>query len=117
MASKNQGGVNIHDVSRNVNIGGDVIGGNKTTSVLLEDNKEEKSGCVLAIEKGVIFVFTLMIGGVVMGVFGALIIGTILSVVTGSDNSGGNYMIGAVVGVILALGMAIVNATSVKHTK
>jgi len=118
MARKKQGGANIRGVSGDLNVGGDIVGGDKYNENIQVETfaKEEKSGCAIALEKGVAFIFTLLIGGVVMGIFGALIIGGIITAISGSGGQEG-WIIGAVFGVLLALGMAILNASSVKRYK
>lgn len=118
MARKQQGGANIRGISGDLNVNGDIVGRDAYHENIQVDTfaKEEKSGCAIAIEKGVMFITTLLIGGVVLGIFGALIIGGIITVVSGSG-SGEGFILGAVVGVLLALGAAIINASSVKRYK
>lgn len=111
-----QGGVNIRGVG-DVNVGGDIVGRDKEENINVNVPVEEKSGCAFAIERTAVFVFGWLIGGAVLGalVGGA---GALLFMVIGSEDSAGTgFGIGAVLGVILAFGLAIAGASNVKRTK
>ncbi len=116
MPSKKEGGVNVQN-TRDVNVQGDIVGRDKSENIYVNVPVEEKSGCVYTIEKATIFIFTWLIGSIVMAVFAGGITALIFAAVSGGDSTGTGAVIGAGLGILLALGMAISNASSVKRNK
>ena len=90
-------------VGRDQIVDGDVVRGDKIEEhvYLKAREREEKGGCLLLIERGFTFIISFVIGGFVMGIFGALI----GSVAVGGEDGA---MIGGVIGAILGLGFALV---------
>ncbi|CAG0935347.1 hypothetical protein TFLX_04183 [Thermoflexales bacterium] len=107
------GGVNIQNASGSVGIGRDVVGRDKIEQHTYQHNYqvdtgvEEKSGCLVFLERAFAFVMALSVGGMVFAVFGAVI---------GSGLGGeGGVGVGVVVGLILAFVSAIVTANNVSR--
>jgi hypothetical protein len=103
------GGVNFKGVDGSVGIGRDVVGRDKIeqNTYQVDTGVEEKSGCLVFIERAFAFVMALVIGGLVFAAFGAFI---------GSALGGeGGTSAGVAVGLILALVFAIVTANNVSR--
>ena len=109
--SQRSGGLSVgRDVG---SVGGDMVGGDKNVThlntYLTEPVVDQKSGCAVFVERVVAFVMTLFVGGIVLGVFGAII-----ALVVGGESA---VPIGLGVAGLLALGMAYVNAHNVSRNK
>jgi hypothetical protein len=110
MAKRHQsGGVNIYD--GNVRVQGNLVGrDNYEDHLHLDiDDRDEKGGCVLFIERASAFILTLLIGGAMLGAIGA-VVGALVG--GGGDDS---LVIGAAIGVVLALSVSITNASSISR--
>jgi hypothetical protein len=103
------GGVNIKDVSGSVDIGRDVVGRDKIEqhTYQVDTGVEEKSGCLVFVERAFAFVMALIVGGIVFAVFGA--------VIGGGLGGEGGISAGVVVGLILALVFAVVTANNISR--
>ncbi len=110
MAKGNQsGGVNIYD--GNVRVGGNVVGRDNIEEHIHvgDEDRDEKGGCVLFIERASAFILTLLIGGAMLGVIGA-VVGALVG--GGGQES---LVIGAAIGGVLGLSVAITNASSISR--
>lgn len=93
-------GINIHD-SDNLEIDGDMIGGDKVTEIIAHYQRDEKNGCLLFIERAFTFTFTFgIIGGI------AIAIGA------GGGGAGGVII---VVGGIIAFVIAFLNTAQISR--
>ena len=120
MSKKRGGGVNIQGGKEPVDIRGDVVGRDKVEQhdhVYLGDAgpRDEKSGCVVWIERATAFVITLFVGSIVLGVFmgggGALIAGLLSE----GEDAGTGAIIGGVIAALVAIGISIANAANVSR--
>ena len=120
MTKKKSGGVNIRGGKQPVDIRGDVVGHDKIEQhdhLHLGDAgpREEKSGCVFWIERATVFVFTLFVASIVLGVFmgggGALIAGLLSQ----GEDAGTGAIIGGVLAALVAIGISIANAANVSR--
>jgi hypothetical protein len=103
------GGVNFKGVDGSIGIGRDVVGRDKIeqNTYQVDTGVEEKSGCLVFVERAFAFVMALAVGGIVFAVFGSLIGGAL-----GGE---GGISAGVVVGLILALVFAVVTANNVSR--
>ena len=113
---KTEGGISIQN-ARDVRVQGDLVGRDKSEHIYVDVPVEEKSGCAYVLEKTVVFIFTWLIGSIVLVVFVGGITTLIFTAVSGSDSLGTGAVVGAGLGILLALGMAITNASNVKRHK
>ena len=114
MTRKQSVGVNIKNSS--VDASGDIVGRDKIEKheqYVYSESVEEKSGFAFQIERIVIFVFSLLIGGAIFITIGALI-GALIGGEIGGE---GGAIIGGTIGLILAIGIAIANTSNVSRYK
>jgi hypothetical protein len=120
VSKKKSGGVRIKGGKQPVDIRGDVIGHDKVEQhdhIHVGDTttREEKSGCVVWIERATTFVITLFVAAIVLGVFmgggGALIAGLLSQ----GEDAGTGAIIGGVIAALVAIGISIANAANVSR--
>lgn len=117
MARKQSGGVNIKDVRGTLRVDGDLVGRDKVENYdifnLGDETVEVKNPFVVFIERVTTFIFSLLIGGIVLSVFiGGL--GLLASQLLEADELA---YVGLGLAWLMALGLAIANASSVKRYK
>jgi hypothetical protein len=110
--SSQTGGVHVQDVSGRLDIHGNLAGRDAIEHqgdnfVFAMDEVDEKNGCLLAIERVVVFIFALLVAGVIFGLIGAIVAAGI----GGPDAAS----IGVVVGLLFAMGFAISAASNVSR--
>ena len=88
-------------------VNGDVFGGDKIEKYELEYERDEKHGCLLWLERGVVFVFASVVAGIVLGAIGYVIAGAILG-----EDSG---QIGAIIGALFGLVFAFVGVSYISR--
>jgi hypothetical protein len=119
MPDRQSGGVNIHGGS--VNVGRDLVGRDKIERhehIHMESSGlEEKGGCAFAIERGVTFLATLLIGGLVLVIFLGIIGAVVDAALDLSSGSGlpAGAVCGGVAGLLLALGSAVAATASISR--
>jgi hypothetical protein len=88
---------------------GDVIGRDKIEQSVydLGFEPDEKHGCLLWLERGVVFVFALLVAGAMFGG-----IGYVIGAAVGGEDLGS---VGALIGGVLALGFAIMGASNISR--
>jgi len=111
MPKKTEGGIDIKN-AKNMNINGDLVGRDKNENISVYVPHEEKSGFAYKVEVVAVFIFTLLVGSIVLGGIGG-IIGGFASGGIGSETS----IIGVILGFLLAVGLAIANASNIKRYK
>lgn len=105
---KQSGGVDIRDVKGSIDVGRDVVGGDKIEEYIhMDAYAEEKSGCAFAFERAYTFVIALLIGG---GIF--VVIGALIGAGVGGENGA---VVGGAIGLLIGLGSAIVATTNVSR--
>jgi hypothetical protein len=94
-----------------INAGRDYVGRDKVEQhdhlYVAQSDQDEKPGCLLFLERAFAFVMALAIGGLLFGLFGALIGSAILG-------EGGSSL-GVFAGVVLALVFAVATANNVSR--
>ena len=116
MSKKTEGGININN-ARDLNVSGDIIGRDKSENIYVDVPQEEKGGCAYVIEKTTIFIFFWFVGSFVLAIFAGGITALIFYMVFGSNNIITGAIVGAGLGILLALGIAITGASNVKRHK
>ena len=115
MGKKQSGGVKVQGVDGTLRIDGDLVGRDKVEQYdfysFQDGTLEKKNAFVFFIERVTTFFFTLLIGGIVLSIFiGGL--GMLLSSALEIEELA---YLGEGLALLMALGMAIANAASIKR--